>query len=146
MNKVLVTVYVTGTLHFGVMQLSILLLTTVPNPSFSFMPSRTLFYLKFMQGNIRMYQGCRCSLRSPEGTIQSPPFDLAIARPERSFRDFTGTLVTQTVCHYHCSFYCIRSVEPSFCPSILSVPKYCACSISTVRVWDNIVTAYTVLL
>ena len=71
MNKVFVTVYITGTLHFGVMQLSILL-------------------------------------------------------ERRSFKGSTGTLVTprhETVCHYHCSFYCIRSVEPSFCPSTL-LSKY----------------------
>ena len=84
------------------------------------------FYLKFIQGNIRMCQGCRNSLRSVDGKVPPPPFDLTIARAEkRQFRDSSGCLVTpkrETVCHYHCSLNCIRNVEPSFDPNSLHIP------------------------
>ena len=66
-----------------------------------------IFYLKFIQGNIRMFQGCRNSLRSVDGKVLPPPFDLTIARAEkRQFRDSSGHLVMpkcETVCHYDCS-------------------------------------------
>ena len=73
-----------------------------------------------------MCQGCRNSLRTADGKILPPPFDLTISRAERrQFRDTNGTLVTprrETVCHYHCSVTCVKSVDPTFHPSFLHVP------------------------
>ena len=89
-------------------------------------PNTNPFYVKFIKGNIRMCQGCRQPLRSMNGSIPSPPFDLAIARSERtSFCDKFGTLVTplqEQTCHYHLSLQCVKAVEPHFVPFSLKVP------------------------
>ena len=84
------------------------------------------FYIKFIKGNIRMFQGCRRPVKSMSGSIPSPPFDLVIARSERrSFHDKSGTLVTplqEQTCHYHLSLQCVQAVEPHFVPFALKVP------------------------
>ena len=85
------------------------------------------FYLKFITGNIRICQGCRKSLRAADGTIPSPPYNIAIARAERrTYRDTGGNLVTpkkETVCHYHVRVDCIRSVHCYFVPGELRIPS-----------------------
>ena len=56
-------------------------------------PNMNPFYVKFIHGNIRMCQGCHSSVRSRDGSIPAPPFDLVIARAERrTFRDKNGAL------------------------------------------------------
>ena len=89
-------------------------------------PNTNPFYVKFMQGNIRMCQGCRSSLRSQDGSIPNPPFDAVIARAERrSFRDKNGVLITprqEQTCHYHLRLDCVKAVEPTFVPLALQVP------------------------
>ena len=74
-------------------------------------PNTNPFYTKFMQGNIRICQGCRNTLRLLDGSIPAPPFDLVIARAERrSFRDKSGTLITprqEQTCHYHLRLDCV---------------------------------------
>ena len=84
------------------------------------------FYLKPLSGNIRVCQGCRGSLRLPNGSVPAPPFDIVVARMEkRSFRDSDGTLRTPmrpSAAHYHARLTCIRAVEPNFVASTLRVP------------------------
>ena len=41
-------------------------------------PNVNQFYLKFIKGNIRVCQGCRGSLKTSDGAVPSPPFDLAV--------------------------------------------------------------------
>ena len=100
-----------------------------PPPLISTLPCQTVnpFYLKKLAGNIRVCQGCRGSLRSADGAIPSPPFDIVIARLERrQFRDASGTLKTPakpSAAHYHFRLACIRACEPSFLPSGLVVPR-----------------------
>ena len=93
----------------------------------SIQPNTNPFYVRFIQGNIRMCQGCRSSLRLQDGSIPVPPFDLVIARAERkTFRDKSGELVTprqEQTCHYHLRLDCIRAVEPNFVPMALQVPQ-----------------------
>ena len=70
------------------------------------------FYVKFIQGNIQMCQGCRATVRSSDGSIPAPPFNLVIARAERrSFRDKSGVIITpyqEQTCHYHIRLGCVR--------------------------------------
>ena len=84
------------------------------------------FYLKKLQGNIRVCQGCRGSLRLLDGTIPAPPFDIVVARVERRpYRDAGGTLkypARPSAAHYHFRLSCIRSAEPSFSLLSLVVP------------------------
>ena len=68
-------------------------------------PNVNPFFLKAIEGNIRMCQGCRSSLRNRDGSLPLPPYDFAIARFERrTYRDKGGILQTpqreQSV-HYH---------------------------------------------
>ena len=51
------------------------------------------FYLKFITGNIGIFQGCRKSLRTSSGAIPDPPYNLVVARSEkRPYRDSSGEL------------------------------------------------------
>ena len=90
-------------------------------------PNVNPFFLKFIQGNIRICQGCRGSLRTSDGALPSPPFDLAVARAEqRPFRDLRGNLITPkrpTIYHYHCTADCIKAAEPNFIPSSIHIPQ-----------------------
>ena len=100
-------------------------------------PNTNPFYVRFIQGNIRMCQGCRSSLRSRDGSVPVPPFDMVIARAERrSFRDKNGELVTphqEQTCHYHFRLDCIRAVEPNFVPMALQVPQDIVSSLTLVH-------------
>lgn len=84
------------------------------------------FYIKPLLGNIRVCQGCRGTLRLPDGSIPVAPFDMVVARMERrAFRDATGTLKTPvrpSAAHYHFKLACIRAVEPNFMPSSMQIP------------------------
>ena len=84
------------------------------------------FYLKFITGNIRICQGCKQSLRTMEGNIPTPPYNLTVARKERrTFRDASGTLVTpqrEAAAHYHCHVVCRKAVDPAFVPQNLRIP------------------------
>ena len=84
------------------------------------------FFLRFIQGNIRMCQGCRMSLRTVDGSVPKPPFDLAIARFERrTFRDKNGELHTplrEQAVHYHLKPCCIQVVASDFDSSNVSIP------------------------
>lgn len=102
-----------------------------PMPSVEIAPSPTApntnpFYIRFIEGNIRMCQGCRSSLRNSSGMIPTPPFDLCSARAERrSFRDASGTLITprrEQPAHYHLNILCIQAAAPEFVPASLLVP------------------------
>ena len=81
-------------------------------------PNINPFYVKFIQGNIRMCQGCKTTVRLSDSSIPPPPFDLVVARSERrQFRDKNGTLVTprqEQTCHYHLRLDCIIAAEPNF--------------------------------
>jgi hypothetical protein len=65
-------------------------------------------------------------LKTFDGAVRSPPFDLAVAPVEqRPFRDTTSTLITPkrpTVYHYHCKLECIKNVEPQSVPSSIQIP------------------------
>ena len=91
-----------------------------PTPSLVQPYSTHPFFVKCITGNIRMCQGCRSSLRSPGGGIPNPPFDLAIARFERTpYRDRNGELKTparEQASHYHLNVVCVHVVSPSFIP------------------------------
>ena len=85
------------------------------------------FYLKLITGNIRTCQGCRSTLRTTDGKIPSPPYDLAIARAERRpYRDTSGNLRTPqkaTAAHYHRRIECVKAGEPTFVPASLRIPS-----------------------
>ena len=51
-------------------------------------PNSNPFYVKVIQGNIRMCQGCKSTLRLSDSSVPAPPFDLAAARLEK--RQFRG--------------------------------------------------------
>ena len=89
-------------------------------------PNNNPFYVKFIQGNIRMCQGCKSTLQLSDSSVPPPPFDLAIGRSERrQFRDKNGTLVTprqEQTCHYHLRLDCVISAEPTFVPKSLRIP------------------------
>ena len=90
-----------------------------PKPSTNTNP----FFLRVIEGNIRMCQGCRTSLRNIDGSIPLAPYDFAIARFERrSFRDKNGEIHEQTV-HYHLKLACAMAVHPDFVPSRLLIPS-----------------------
>ena len=92
------------------------------------------FFIRFIAGNIRMCQGCRSSLRSIDGGIPQPPFDLAIARFERrSYRDKNGELKTpvrEQAAHYHLNVSCVKAVSPCFIPAQLVIPSDILSSLS----------------
>ena len=84
-------------------------------------------FLKALTGNIRICQGCRGSLRLPNGLVPQPRFDLVIAQMKRrSFYDATGAVRVPTrplAAHYHLKLACIKAVDPHFVPSTqLQVP------------------------
>ena len=93
----------------------------------SIQPNTNPFYVRFIQGNIRVCQGCRSSLRLQDGSVPAPPFDIVVARAERrSFRDKNGELVTprhEQTCHYHIRLDCIRAIETKFVSMALQVPQ-----------------------
>ena len=75
------------------------------------------FYLKFIFGNIRMCQGRRRTLRTADGMIPPPPYDLTIARAERhSFRDTAGNLITpgKETSYYHCRIDLIVQAQQEY--------------------------------
>ena len=79
-------------------------------------PNTNPFYIKPIEGNIRVCQG----------SVPAPPFDMCSARSERrSFLDANGILRTpskEQACHYHLNLTCIRAVASDFIPSSLCVP------------------------
>ena len=89
-------------------------------------PNTNPFYVKAIEGNIRVCQGCRGSLKCLDGSVPAPPFDMCSARAKRrSFRDANGILRTpskEQACHYHLNLTCIRAVAADFIPSSLCVP------------------------
>ena len=99
---------------------------TPPTPS-AVQPNTNPFYVRFLQGNIRVCQGCRSTLRLSDGSIPAPPFNLVMARAERrSFRDKFGTLITpqkEQPSHYHLRLDCVRAVEPGFVGLALCIPQ-----------------------
>ena len=100
---------------------------TSPNPIPIQQPNSNPFYVRFIQGNIRVCQGCRSTLRLSDNSVPAPPFDLVVARAERrQFRDKFGTLVTpqrEQASHYHLRLDCIKVAEPTFIGVSLRVPE-----------------------
>ena len=90
-------------------------------------PNCNPFFVRFIQGNIRVCQGCRSSLRSLNGGVPQPPFDLAIARFERRpYRDKSGDLKTparEQAAHYHLKVPCVQAASPLFVPRSLVIPQ-----------------------
>ena len=88
------------------------------------MPTSNPFFVKFIQGNIRVCQGCRGSLKNFDNSLPKAPFDLAVARFERRpYRDRTGEWRTPTqeqAAHYHLRLACIQAVAPEF---VLNIPS-----------------------
>ena len=72
-----------------------------------------------------MCQGCKNSLRTVDGTIPPPPFNLTMPIAERhSFRYSSRQIVTprkETMCHYHCSLPSIQMMMPNFHPDALYI-------------------------
>ena len=89
-------------------------------------PNTNPFYIRFIQGNIRICQRCRSVLKCADGSVPAPPFDLCAARAElRSFQDATGILITpgkEQPSHYHLNLSCIQAVAANFVPSSIIVP------------------------
>ena len=46
-------------------------------------PNTNPFYVRFIEGNIRVCQGCKTSLKCANGSLPAPPFDLCCARAEK---------------------------------------------------------------
>lgn len=89
-------------------------------------PNINPFFVRAIEGNIRMCQGCRTSLRNLDGSIPLPPYNIAIARFERrSYRDKNGILQTpvrEQAVHYHVKLTCVKAACPDFVPSSLVIP------------------------
>ena len=98
-----------------------------PNSASGLDSNSNPFFVHFIGGNIRMCQGCKSSLRSIDGGIPKPPFDLAIARFERRpYRDKSGELklpVQEQAAHYHLKVACVHAVSPYFVPGNLVIPS-----------------------
>ena len=105
-----------------------------PNVAPDIVTNSSPFFIRFIAGNIRMCQGCRSSLRSIDGGIPQPPFDLAIARFERrSYRDKNGELKTPVrdqAAHYHLNVSCVKAASPCFIPAKLVIPSDILSSLS----------------
>ena len=103
------------------------LISQAVSPKPSFIPNTNPFFIRLIEGNIRICQGCRTSLRNVNGSVPLPPYDLAVARHERRpYRDKSGELQTpqrEQAVHYHVKVSCIRSCCPDFIPSSLVVPS-----------------------
>ena len=97
-------------------------------PQQSLMPSQgNPFFVRFISGNIRVCQGCRGSLRLPDGSIPGAPSDIAVARLEKRpyFDRTSGTWCypqKETNSHYHAKLSCVVKAEPLFVPSTLQLP------------------------
>lgn len=92
----------------------------------TFTHDKNPFFVRFLVGNIRVCQGCRGSLKLPDGSIPSPPNDIVVARLERRpyFDKSSGTWCQpqkETNSHYHMKLSCVVKVEPLFMPSTLQV-------------------------
>ncbi|CAB4014078.1 Hypothetical predicted protein, partial [Paramuricea clavata] len=89
-------------------------------------PNTNPFYVKKMNIQIEVCQGCRGPLKSAGKEIQPPPFDYCIARRERRpYRGDNGQLKTpsrQSDAHYHLRAACVKAAEPSFVTSSLVIP------------------------
>ena len=93
----------------------------------SIQPQSHPFFVRFISGNIRTCQGCRESLRLPDGTIPNPPNDIVVARLERRpyFDRSSGDWCfprRETNSHYHFKLSCVVKADPLFVPSTLQVP------------------------
>ena len=77
------------------------------------------FYLKFIEP---VCQGCRGSLKTSDGAIPSPPFDLS----DPGIRSRFSNLITPKrpiVYQNHRRLGCIKAAEPHFVPSSLCIPQ-----------------------
>ena len=77
------------------------------------------FELAFISGNIRVCRGCKQKYTKPT----SPPLDLCVRQKE--WQEYLGPLGTPQTrygnVYYHCNIPCIRSRNPDFEPTMLSV-------------------------
>ena len=77
------------------------------------------FELAFVSGNIRVCRGCKQKYTNPA----SPPLDLCIRHKE--WQEYLGPLGTPQTrygnVYYHCNIPCVRSRNPDFEPTMLSV-------------------------
>ena len=99
---------------------------TVPTSVSIAPPLNTNPFFLAIEGNIRMCQGCKTSLRNIDGSVPQPPYNLSIARYERRvYRDKNGILQSpqrEQPVHYHFKLTCIHAVTPDFVPSSLTIP------------------------
>ena len=112
--------------------------STSTTPFYSMTPQYGYpFVLKQLKGNIRICQGCRGTLRLPDGTIPSPPYDIVISHMERRpFKDTSGTVRTPTrpsAAHYHLKIMCVRIADPQFMSSSLHIPPDIATLLTVVH-------------
>lgn len=94
--------------------------------------------LKFVSGNIRVCQSCRASLRSSDGSLQSPPRDLCVAHLGR--RQYWNSTTNEwcvpsreTNSHYCASVVCIQYSFPNFVPSSLVVSEDIRSKLNTIH-------------
>ena len=86
------------------------------------------FFVRFIVGNIRVCQGCRGSLRLSDGSVPSPPNNIAAARLEKRpyYDKISGTWChpqKEVHSHYHLKLSCVVKAEPLFVPSTLQIPQ-----------------------
>ena len=93
-----------------------------PNPSMH--TQSHPFFVRFICGNIRTCQGCKGSLRLPDGSIPNPPYDIVVACLERRsyFDKSCGEWCfpqRETNSHYHFKLtkqtLCLFSAYYSYC-------------------------------
>ena len=69
------------------------------------------FFIKLLTNRIEVCQGCRGSLKSPQGTIPAPPFNYCVARKEkRPYKDKDENMrISGNHCdtHYHIRINCL---------------------------------------
>lgn len=115
----------------------------------TFTHEKNLFFVHFLVGNIHVCQGCRGSLKLPDGSIPSPSNDIVVACLERRpYFDKSSGMWCQpqkeTNSHYNMKLSCVVKVELLFMPSTLQVCIYrsqspsCLQGVNQYRIWDNI--------
>jgi hypothetical protein len=84
------------------------------------------FFLRFICGNIRICQSCRCSLRLQDGSVGRAPHDLCIGRlgKRQYYNNVTGSWCTpskDTNSHFCARINCVRLASPTFVSSSLLI-------------------------
>ena len=95
----------------------------VPSTSNRYTPLVSPFYIKLLNGRIKICAGCKGPhMKGSDGRLLKPPNDICIAHREqiRFMNPHTGLQCSKEGnCYYHINKSCIIKKHPNFCPSQL---------------------------